>query len=124
MLKHFELATLSDFDNGRLRLVLERLLATAVADCRDRPGVASARSVTLKLLLVPVADETGDVDTVRLDYKLAATVPTMAREGLSLSVQRDNRLVFNDLSPHDARQRTIDQDDDLAHSFTDGVADE
>src|SRR6478672_5613482 len=90
--------TLPQLDGGRLQADVDKSLLRCVEDCKDRPNLDTARKVMIELILMPYADETGDVVSINLDYQVKPTLPPMKREGLSLGVQKSGQLVFNENS--------------------------
>lgn len=109
-LMKLSVASMNELDGGRLRTAIEKSIKRAVDDCKDRPNLDTARKVGIELIITPYADETGDVVSVNLDYQVKPTLPPMKREGLSLSVQKDGALLFNEHSPDNVNQRTVFDD--------------
>jgi len=105
-LEAFTLATIAEMDGGRIRAAFEMALRRLEADCKDRPGVESARKLALVPHMTPVCDG-GDLDSVNITFKITDTVPK--RESKSYNMQAvPGGLLFNDASPEDVRQGTLD----------------
>lgn len=103
----FGTKALSVIDGGRLQSAVDKSIARCVEDCKDRPNLDTARKVAIEIIITPYADETGDVVSMNLDYQVKPTLPPMKREGLSLGVQKNGRLVFNEHSPRAVDQTTV-----------------
>lgn len=110
----FDVKNWHELDNGRLAKAVEREIRRVVADCKDRSGLDSVRKVGLELSFIPFADETGDIVSVNLDFKVKSVVPPTAREGLSLGVQKDGQLTFSTAAPDNVAQTTIFDGDENA----------
>jgi len=105
-LEKFTLATVSDMDGGRIRTAFEQALKRCEDDLKDRPGVKAARKVELHLALAPVADG-GELDSVNVTFRIKDNVPK--RESKAYNMQSvPGGLLFNDASPEDVRQKTLD----------------
>lgn len=106
MLEKFTLATLVDMDGGRIKTAFEQALQRLESDCKDRPGVKRSRQLQLVLDLTPVADG-GDLDSVNVTFKIKESIPK--RESKAYNMQAvAGGLLFNDASPEDVRQKTLD----------------
>lgn len=113
----FCMAALATLDGGRCRAAFDDHIRRCVEDMVDRPGDKRSRKVTLVIEMKPVQDEDGGgLDEVVVAWDAKDTVPTrrskvynMApRKGL-LRGKPTTDLWFNELSPDDANQRTIDE---------------
>lgn len=108
-LKALSLATLAEIDEGRIRTAFEQAMNRAQSDCADRPGVKSARSVTLKVVLTPIPDEdTGALDSCQVQFQFSESIPKRGSKPYNMRA-KGAALLFNDLSPEDAKQRTLDE---------------
>lgn len=105
-LEKFNLATIADMDGGRIRAAFEQALARLEADLKDRPAVKTARKLELILDLTPVSDG-GELDSVNVKFRVKDNVPK--RESKAYNMQAvAGGLLFNDASPEDVRQKTLD----------------
>ena len=105
-LEKFSLATIADMDGGRIREAFEQALKRIEADLKDRPGVKTARTLELGLMATPVA-EGGDLESVNMQFRVKDSVPK--RESKSYNMQAvPGGLLFNDASPDDVRQMSLD----------------
>lgn len=105
-LEKFDLATLADMDGGRIRVAFEAALRRLEADCRDRPGVKSARKLALLVQLEPVADD-GQLDSVNVTFRITDTVPKRESKAYNMAAVPGG-LLFNDSSPEDVHQMSLD----------------
>ena len=115
---------------GDLALVADGKLAAAVAihlrkvtdDCQDRPGSDAARKVTIDFFITPSIDpDTGQCDDVNIEFEVGSKVPKHRTRPVNMKIRKSSQgpqLLFNDLSPDNADQRTLDE---AANDF---VADE
>jgi hypothetical protein len=106
-LEKFTLATLAEMDSGRIRVAFEQALKRLEDDLKDRPAVESARKITLLVSLVPVVGDEGDLDSVDVDFKITDSVPKRESKTYNMQATRSG-LLFNELSPDDVKQRTLD----------------
>ena len=107
-----DFASIADLDGGRVAAALQRELKRAVNDCRDRPNVAKPRKVNLIFEVSPPdegPDQSGDMDAVKMAFSFQNAFPARRATGYRMRVQRNGELVFNDFSPDNPRQRTIDE---------------
>jgi len=106
-LEKFTLATLAEMDQGRIRIAFEQALQRLQDDLKDRPAVESARKITLLVSLVPIVGDDGELDSVDVDFKITDTVPKRESKTYNMQATRGG-LLFNELSPDEVRQRTLD----------------
>jgi len=106
-LERFTLKTLVALDGGRLRAAFDEALKRLYDDCRDRPGLDTARTLALKVALKPVV-EGGELTSVDVRFEFDTKVPKMASRNYNMIAVRGG-LAVNDLSPENARQGTMDQ---------------
>ncbi len=107
-LEKFTAASIATIDGGRIAAALEQAVERARADCFDRPGVDKSRKVTLEITLTPVPDESRrDLDSVDVGFQIKDTIP--GRESKTFNMRATpTGLLFNELSPDEAAQITID----------------
>ena len=107
-IEKFQLGSLSTIDGGRINEAFEQALKRCEMDCKDRPATAKARKVALTAELVPVCTPQGDLESVDVTFQIKDTVPT--RESATYNMKAvPGGLLFNELSPEDVRQGTIDE---------------
>lgn len=109
-LQEFTFSTLDMIDGGRVATALQKEIQKAVMDVRDRPGMKKPRVVTLQVMLSPaeVEEGTADVESAEVQFRMRSSYPERSIKTV-MAVQKSGRLLFNDLSPRDPRQKTIDE---------------
>lgn len=106
-LEKLTLASLATMDGGRHAAAFEQALTRARFDCEDRAAVKGARRIALVVSLIPRADDNGNLERVHVEFALDEKHPK--RQSRSYSMQAvHGGLVFNELSPDDVRQGTLD----------------
>jgi len=105
-LQKFDLKTVVDMDNGRIREAIEQAIRRCELDCKDRPNLEGKRTVTLKINLEPVPDEEGNLDSVNVGFSIGDALPRRASKKYNMKAGRGG-LVFNEMSPHDVNQATL-----------------
>jgi hypothetical protein len=108
-LAQFSLDHLTDFDGGRIATAFGQALKRCVDDCFDRPGVKEAREITIKVGILPVIGEDGDLDTVDLQFQIRDKNPIRKSKVYNLQARKNGALLFNDLADDNAHQRTLDE---------------
>lgn len=108
-LQELKLASLADFEDGRVAAVFDRHLRAAIADCEDRPSDKKPRLVTLTLAVLPVTLQDGSLVDVAIEARAAGKIPPHRSRTVACSVKHGGRVLFNGLSPDDPHQRTIDE---------------
>ncbi len=102
-------------DLGSLKYtVVDAAFRDAICDCGDdikrRPGLETKREVHLVMELVPDnPDGTGDVDTAHATFKVWSRIPKHETKVYSVGCQKDGSLTFNEGSPEDVNQGTLDE---------------
>lgn len=107
-LEKFSLEALASMDNGRICAAFEHAMKRCESDCKDRPALKEARNVTLAVSLEPVAADNGELESVNLTFKIKDSVPKRCSKSYNMKAVPGG-LLFNDLSPEDVRQGTLDQ---------------
>ncbi len=105
-LEKFSLQTLAEMDGGRIRLAFEAALKRLEADCKDRPGVKTARKLALLVSMEPVADD-GELDSVNVTFRITDTIPKRQSKAYNMQAVPGG-LLFNDASPDDVHQMSLD----------------
>lgn len=72
----FKTANLAKIDQGRVAAALDDALKQVLADCDDRPTLKAKRKVTLKIEIVPVADQSGQ-NLADIETKFVVGEPTI-----------------------------------------------
>lgn len=119
-LAEFDFTKLGDLDGGRVLEAINQALERAVFDCDDRPGVNKARTVTLKIGLTPVVSDRGDMESVHMSFSVGESRPVRASRSYAMDVRKIGRrfaLLFNELSPEDTSQMTLDMQPGSEKSF-------
>jgi hypothetical protein len=96
------LATLHDFDMGKIDLSMQQHLKRCVEDCMDRPANGGPRTVTLKLKLTPQCDERGDCESANLEFTIGSSIPDHVSRTYSCGVKRGGHLEYSQLFPDTA----------------------
>jgi hypothetical protein len=101
---------LKDLDGGMLNIAANDSFANAVKDCQYRTNVTKAREVTIKIFITPkVVDKTGSLEQVEISYGLDEKFPPRRSGKTTAGVKHNGSLYFNELSPGNPDQRTIDE---------------
>jgi len=111
-IRELKLETLPLLDNGRVVEALHQALKRAALDCEDRPGEKKSRLVNLQIEISPHLDQDGLFDTCDMHAQVKETFPTRKTRKYNLGYRKGGMLTFNDLSPDNFHQTTIDQDED------------
>lgn len=108
-LKKFDFGSLVDLDGGRVREALEQAVARCLADCKDRPGLIEPRTVTLIMNMTPMASQDVlSLESVNMEFHIVEKAPKRKSKAYEMQA-RGEGLFFNELSPDDADQGTIDE---------------
>ncbi len=103
----FELASLVTIDGGRIREAFEQALKRCRDDCHDRPGVAKVRKVSLVATLAPVCAPDGSMGSCDVQFEIDDSLPKRVSPSYNMKAARGG-LLFNELSPDDVNQGTLD----------------
>lgn len=107
-IERFSLESLAHLDNGRLRAGLDQALRRAQNDCTDRPGLKKPRRITLTIDMTPVPNEAGDLDSCDVAFQVTERTPNRQSKVYNMKATAGG-LLFNELSPSDIKQSTLDQ---------------
>lgn len=107
-LQKFNFAALAEIDGGRLRAKFDQLLERIRLDCVDRAALKKARSVKLQVNLTPIADNQGNLTGIDVSFDVEPHEPKSQSPTYNMIPQRGG-IAFNELSPDDARQGTLDE---------------
>ena len=108
-LELLNLESVAGIDAGRIAIAFEHELQACIADCKNRPALDKARTVTLKISLVPVLsqDKADEMESCYVDFQVSHAVPK--KDSKSYNMQSTpSGLVFNEMSPDDVRQLSLD----------------
>ena len=103
------LQALHELDDGLLAAAFIANIREVVNDLNDRPNDDRARKVTMTLSFTPEAHG-GDLDRVKLEHKVAATIPSREGRECVLTPKRLGKeltLLFATMGT-DARQPELD----------------
>lgn len=122
--EQFSLDRLATMDGGRLGITFSQLLRAAENDCKDRPGLLAPRKIAVALVLRPVMADNGELESIDVGFEFDVSLPK--RKSKTYNMQAvPGGLLFNDASPEDIRQRTLDmaprpsaddEDDEVGHA--------
>lgn len=107
-LELFSLGTLAHIDEGRVRLAFEQALQRVEADLKDRPNETKPRKIAITLTFDPNADERGDLLTCKVGIDVKDNIPARRTRDYEMRATRAG-LMWNELSPNDVHQKTIDE---------------
>ena len=103
------LSDLSQLDQGVLDAQFREELKSVIEDMRDRPSVSQARKITICLSLKPTSDGAGGLLEVGTEVEISSTFPKVRTREFAMGAIKTDALVYNDLSPDDPRQGTLDE---------------
>lgn len=106
-LQKFNLAVLGTIDDGRISEAFAQALARVEHDLRDRAVVKKSRKITITLEMTPVANERGDLESCWVGLDVKDNIPARKTKNYNMAATRGG-LMFNELSPEEVRQQTID----------------
>lgn len=106
-LEKFALDSLSRIDDGRLAAAFRHALKRCEDDCRDRPAVKDPRRITLHVTLEPVVEDGDDLSSVDVSFKIVDSVPKRQTRKYNMRAVPGG-LLFNEASPDEVRQMTLD----------------
>lgn len=110
MKRKLSLSTLPELDSGIVNEAFTKALERCEADCRDRPGDDKPRKVTLVVEMTPVRDQRGRLDSINVGVDVSDAIPKR-RSKLFNMLPRHDGLMFDELSPDDAHQESLDMED-------------
>lgn len=113
-LEQLELATIGELEPGAAE-AFQVCLRRIVADCIDRPGDPAARTVTMKVSVVPIMLQSGGCDEASVEIECVGKSPAYRTKSLSLGIRRSvggGMLVFRRGSPGNVNQQALSMGDD------------
>jgi hypothetical protein len=105
-----DFSNLAHLDNGKIDLLLRRHIARIAMDCMDRPGDKSPRKVSLEFSCVPIPDDDGSCESVRVEIEAKSKVPTHRSKPYHMRVTKGG-LLFNQDFPEDLDQQPLPYQD-------------
>ncbi len=106
MLEKFTMDTIAEMDGGRIKAAFTQALKRLEDDCKDRPALKKARELHLVMTMTPVPDG-ADLDSVNVTFKIKESIPKRESKSYNMQAVRGG-LLFNDASPEDVKQKTLD----------------
>lgn len=107
-IKQLGFVDLIEIDDGVMKVAVEAALKRAAADCIDRPALKKSRSVTLKLSVVPVVDDSGDCSEVKYGFEVVETIPKRGSRQYVFGLRKNGVLTANPDALDNHRQNTFD----------------
>ena len=104
----FSLSEIIHLDLGKIDSRLRTELKRAVLDVTERPEVDKPRVVALEMRIMPDQYLQGQVETVFVEFVTKSKLPP-ASAAYSMHVQASGQLTFNDESPDEPHQGTLDE---------------
>ncbi len=105
-LERFNAASIATIDGGRIGVALEQAIDRARLDCVDRPALEKPRKILLEVTVLPVIGQER-LDSCGVTFQIKESLP--GRESKTFNMRAGaNGLFYNELSPEDAAQLTIE----------------
>lgn len=105
------LANIGQIDLGKIQAAFDVEVRRCLGDCEDRPADRTPRVVSLNLSITPVGDGAA-CELAEAEFTMTSKVPPRRSKPYQVSIRKTARGVvgvFNDESPEDARQGTLDE---------------
>jgi len=93
-IKELTLASLLEFDGGRISEAFMQELRRVVNDCDDRPGDKKDRKVTLEFSVTPQAADSGELESVSGKFFVTSSVPKRRSRAYDFEFRKGGRLGF------------------------------
>jgi len=106
------LEELKNLDFGKVDEAFKLHIRRVAMDCLDRPVDAKPRKVVLEVGIVPVTNDDGTADRVRVQMHVSSTVPKHRTRVYDLALRKNAQLVFSADSPENFDQTTIFDDEE------------
>ena len=115
-LEKFGAGAIATIDGGRIGVAIDQAIDRARRDCFDRPGLEKPRKVTIEITILPVLGEK-DLDSCNVVMAIKESIPGRESRGFNMRAGKDG-LLWNELSPEDVAQTTIDPTPKLVEGKT------
>lgn len=112
MQQKLSLGTIAEIDGGAIIIAFDNDLAAAIKDCNDRPALSKPRKVMLEVILEPVADSRGDLDVVRIGFRIKSTGPVRESRDYLMEPRAGNVVAFLPDHPEDPKANPLPFDGD------------
>ena len=87
-------ASLGSYQGGKVQAILNAELKRAVQDCLNRPTDKKTRKVYLEISMVPVPDDTGDLDHILIEFDATSKVPKRRTAPDKVGVTKAGQIFF------------------------------
>jgi hypothetical protein len=112
-LKITKLSELLKLQRGLGEAVCRREIVRIMADLNEGPDLDKARVLTFKIEFLPVCDRMANLSEVKVHFSATSKLVTQQSRDLSMRVTDDGQtLLFNDESPDDVQQMSLDQEEE------------
>ena len=101
---------LKNLQQGLYERCFKEYLSRAIADALDRPTLKTPRAIAVRLLLTPVVGNTGALESISLEIEMDGRIPKVRSRPFSTANLGTKGLVYNDLSPSNVNQGTLELD--------------
>jgi hypothetical protein len=101
------LEDLAKLDRGTPDRMVREVLQLILADLVDRPALDALRTLTLKVNFKPVSAVEGHLHEIITEVEVSAKIPVKRSPAYSMK-PADKGFRYNDLSPDNADQMTLD----------------
>lgn len=113
MFERLDTKALAALDDGRISEAFNQALKRCLLDCKDRPGLKDPRKVALVVTMTPLmADDSSQLESCDVHFEIHDTVPKRKTKVYNMR-EKGGSLLFNELSPDDHRQSTLDDAPEL-----------
>lgn len=110
----FDAGSIATIGEGKIAAALNKAIRECATDIDDRGQDEAKRTVTLTIEMKPKVSE-GQVYEIETELQVKASMPPRRSVPYSMSLAagpgNTSTLTFNDVSPRDVRQQTLDEVD-------------
>lgn len=107
--KTLALRELVNLDLGKIDAAWAQAREEAARDILDRPHDKTKRKVVLSMNLEPEEVISNGVESVLVSFQVETKVPKRTSKSYSMAVDHKGSMVFNDESPDNSKQMTLDE---------------
>lgn len=86
----------------------DRHLERIANDCYERPGDNKPRTITLKVVIVPMMSSSGECEKVDVQVQAESKVPPHTSLAFSCGLFPSGKIMFNEDAPDNFDQKTLD----------------